>query len=343
VSGVSLGVVLIVVTAGLVNGFLTRQAERNSAVTAELMVRPAGRDFGLGFELTAAPSLPLSMIESIRSIEGVTDAVPVVQYLYTNHLIDGVEYESFVRASGARIVEGRAIAEGDELMVDTVLQRSWKLKPGDEVELLDRKLRVVGIYSPESLARFKVPLSTLQNYLNRPGLCSMMLVKVDDPLRSEEVAARIRERFPDLGVIETRELPRLFARGTPALQTFLQVVTGLAAVVSGLVILLAMYTTITERTRQIGILKSLGASKLWIATEIEKEALLISVAGALAGFVVSVTMGFLIEALTSLKMDFNAEWFGYSLLISIASGAIGALYPALRAANQDPVKALSYE
>lgn len=343
IAGVSLGVVLVVVTAGLVNGFLSKQAERNSAVSAELMIRPAGRDFGLGFELTAAPSLPVSMIESLKSVEGVSDAVAVAQYLQANHLIDGIDYESFTRVSDARVVEGRPAVEGDEVMVDAVLQRNWKLKPGDEIELFDTRFKVVGIYAPESLARFKVPLSTMQRYLNRPGLCSMVLVKAADTSRQEEIAARIRERFSELGVIETRDLPRLFARGTPALQTFLRVVVGLAATVSILVILLAMYTTITERTRQIGILKSLGASKLWIATEIEKEALLITLAGALAGFIVSVTVGFVIENLTSLKVDFNIGWFVYSLLISIASGAMGALYPALRAANQDPVKALGYE
>lgn len=341
--GVSLGVVLVVVTAGLVNGFLTKQAERNSAVRAELMIRPVGRDFGLGFELTAAPSLPVSIIESINSVEGVTDAVPVAQYLQSNHLVDGVEYESFTRASDARIIEGRPAMEGDEVMVDTVLQRSWKIKPGDNIELLDSKFKVVGIYAPESLARFKVPLLTMQNYLNRPGLCSMVLVKIADNANQEDVAARIRAQFSDLAVIETRDLPRLFAQGTPALQTFMRVVVGLAATVSILVILLAMYTTIIERTRQIGILKSLGASKLWIATEIEKEALIISFVGALTGFAISIAIGFTIEKLTSLRVDLNIKWFAYSLLISILSGAVGALYPALRAASQDPVKALSYE
>ena len=63
----------------------------------------------------------------------------------------------------------------------------------------------------------------------------------------------------------------------------------------------------------------------------------------LAGFIVSIAVGTVIEKLTSLKVDFNVGWFGYSLLISIVSGAMGALYPALRAANQDPVKALGYE
>ena len=112
----------------------------------------------------------------------------------------------------------------------------------------------------------------------------MLLVKLAPILRrQEEVAARIKERFPDHSVTLTRDLPILIGRGVPALQTFLNVVISLSIIVSSLVILLTMYTTVAERTRQIGVLKSLGASKALIAGDIEKEALLISALGVLSG------------------------------------------------------------
>ena len=66
---------------------------------------------------------------------------------------------------------------------------------------------------------------------------------------------------------------------------------GLAAVVSALVVMLAMYTTITERTREIGILKAMGASRGYIIGVIEKEAILISVLGLVFGFVVALIAG----------------------------------------------------
>jgi putative ABC transport system permease protein len=104
-----------------------------------------------------------------------------------------------------------------------------------------------------------------------------------------------------------------------------------------------MYTTVTERTRQIGVLKSLGASKRWIAGEIEKEALLLSLLGVVSGFVLSVVGKYIVQRSTGINVDLEGIWLFYALALGMTSGALGALYPALRAANQDPVKALSYE
>jgi putative ABC transport system permease protein len=141
----------------------------------------------------------------------------------------------------------------------------------------------------------------------------------------------------------TSQVPIQYARGHPSLQTFIRVVITLAVIVSALVILLAMYTTVTERTRQIGVLKSLGASKGWIAGEIEKEALIISLLGVLAGFLASAGGKLLIQKLTPIQVELDPVWLAYALVLGVVSGVLGALYPAVRAANQDPVKALSYE
>ena len=339
-AGVAIGVVLVVLTVGLTHGFLNEQGQRNSAVTAEIMVRQAGT-FGIGLE--KGLTVPVSIIEKIRSIEGVEAAVPIGQNLHLRRLIDGVDYVSFEKVSGVRVIEGKPISSGDEVMIDSVLQQNKKLKVGGQIDVFDRPFRIVGVYEPESLGRLKVPLSTLQDQLHGAGLCSMILVKVKDPSQQEEVAANIKSLLPDYGILLTRDLPNLYSRGTPALQTFLQVVLALSIVISSLVILLAMYTTVTERTRQIGILKSLGASSFWIASEVEKEAMMISIIGIIAGFGLSVAGKYFIQKLTSLHVELEAIWLLYAMGISIVSAVLGALYPALRAANQDPVKALAYE
>jgi putative ABC transport system permease protein len=340
IAGVALGVVLVVLTVGVVHGFLNEQGRRNSAVTAEIWFRPPG---GFNLNLSSTLSMKASLADELRSIEGVRDAVPIGNIIKGNRVIDGVDFEQFTRVSDVRVIEGRAIASGDEVMIDSYSKQNRKLKVGDEIELLDRPFRVVGVYEPESLGRVKIPLETLQQFFNMPGNCSLILIKVDDPSKQEEVAARIKERFPQNGLDLTRDIPILYARGTPAMQTFLNVVVILAIVISSLVILLAMYTTVVERTRQIGVLKSLGASRFWIAGEIEKEALLISLLGVLSGFGLSVAGKYIIQRLASMNVELEAMWLFYALVLGILSGALGALYPALRAAGQDPVKALSYE
>lgn len=338
-AGVALGVVLVVLTVGIAHGFLHDQGRRNSAVTAEIMLGPPGSTFGLSLNPTL--SLPLDLADKIRTIDGVRDIVPVGQYL-SGHVIDGIDYESFTRVSEMRIVEGRPIASGDEAIIDRIQQKQGKLKLGDPLAIFDRPFIVVGIYEPESLARIKVPLATMQEFLNRK-LCSMLLVKLTDPSRQEEVAAQIKERFPDNSVTLTRDLPILIGRGIPALQTFLSVVISLSIMVSSLVILLTMYTTVAERTRQIGVLKSLGASRALIAGDIEKEALLISALGVLAGSLLAVAGKFLITRLTPISVELEPLWLFYALALGLLAGGLGALYPALRAANLDPVKALAYE
>jgi len=340
IAGVALGVVLVVLTVGIAHGFLNEQGRRNSAITAEIIFSSPGTTFG--FSLNPTLSLKMSELEVLRGMAGVRDVVPLGQYL-RGRMVDGIEYDSFCRVSELRIVEGRPFASGYEAIIDRFQQQKNKLKVGDNIEVLDRQFKIVGVYSPESLGRIKVPLETIQKYLNRPETCSAALIKVQDATRVEEVATRIKERFPDYSILLTRDLPILYAQGTPALHSFLRVVVALAAIISSLVILLTMYTTVTERTRQIGILKSLGASKSWIAGEIEKEALLISSVGVLVGFILSVGGKVLIMRLTTLTVDLEPAWLLYALGIGMTAGVLGALYPALRAATQDPVTALAYE
>jgi len=117
----------------------------------------------------------------------------------------------------------------------------------------------------------------------------------------------------------------------------------LSAIVSALVIMLAMHTTITERTREIGILKAMGASRGYIIGEIEREALLISFLGLLVGFALAGIAGFGIHKATGLVFEFGARWALTAAAIGLLGGALGAFYPAARAANLDPVNALAYE
>jgi putative ABC transport system permease protein len=338
-AGVALGVVLVVLTVGIAHGFLHDQGRRNSAVTAEIMLGPPGSTFGLS--LNPVLLLPLDLVDKIRTIDGVRDVVPVGQYL-SGHVIDGIDYDSFTKVSDLRVVEGRPFTSGDETIIDRIQQKQRNLKVGDSLAIFDRPFTVVGIYEPESLARIKVPLATMQEFLNRK-LCSMVLVRLTDPSRQEEVATQIKERFPENSVTLTRDLPILIGRGIPALQTFLSVVISLSIMVSSLVILLTMYTTVAERTRQIGVLKSLGASKALIAGDIEKEALLISALGVLAGSLLAVAGKLLITRLTPISVELEPLWLFYALALGLLAGGLGALYPALRAANLDPVKALAYE
>lgn len=214
---------------------------------------------------------------------------------------------------------------------------------GSKVTLYDRPFTIVGVYEPPGGGRIKIPLSTMQEQLGGEGHCTTVLVACNSPAEQDAVAARIRAAFPEDQIIFTRDLPELYASGVPALNVFLNVVVAVAATISMLVILLAMYTTVTERTRQIGILKSLGMSKSAIALVIEQEAILVSFLGVVFGILLTLFFRFAVMRTTSLTVEIEARWIMISLGVGLLGGTIGALYPALRAARQDAVDALSYE
>lgn len=346
VLGTAVGVLLIVFTVGLAHGILHEHSRREANVGAEIMVRASGT---LGLGGTDPFVLPVSRAQQIAQIDGVREATPIGQAMdksdggFGSRFLDGIDFDDYAAVTRLRLREGSKLTGGDQIIVDPVWLQQRHGSLGYTLQLFERPFKVVGVYEPPGGARVKIPLSTMQNQFGGEGRCTAILVACVDPSKQDEVAARVKIRFPDDQIIFTRDLPELYASGVPALDVFLKVVVGVAAAISMLVILLAMYTTVTERTRQIGVLKSLGMSKTSIAFVIEKEAILVSLLGVAAGVLLTLAARFAIMRATDLTVEIEPRWIGIAFLVGLVGGTIGALYPALRAAGQDAVDALSYE
>lgn len=344
--GVAVGVLLVVFTVGLAHGVLRERGRRESDVGAEIIVRASGTT---GLAGTQRFALPVMLADGLQAVEGVRVAVPIGQNTdvsdtgFGMRVIDGIPFERYAQLSGLRVVEGRGLQGGDEAIVDSVWREQRKAKVGDPVKLYGRDFRIVGVYEPPGGGRIKIPLATMQEQVGSPDFCNAVLVSAVNPAQQDALAERIHARFPKEQLLFTRDLPEIYTSSVPALNVFIDVVVGVAASISMLVILLAMYTTVTERTRQIGVLKSLGMSNAGVAWVIEQEALVVSVLGVLLGLVLTLAARFLVMHTTTLTVDIEPRWLVLSLVIGLLGGTLGALYPALRAARQDPVEALSYE
>ena len=346
VAGIAIGVLLVVFTVGLAHGLLRERGKREANIGAQLMLRPAGM---IGLSGSQSFTLPVARASEIARLPGVRMAVAIGQSLdvsdtgFGSRLIEGIPYEQYAALNGLTIKEGRGLETGDEVIVDSAWQRERNVAIGSTLQIYERPFKLVGTYEPPGGGRIKIPLATMQEQVGSENRCNTILVAAIDPAKQEEVAARIKERFPEDQIILTRELPELYMSSVPALNVFLKVVVGVAATISMLVILLAMYTTVTERTRQIGILKSLGMSKRSIAWVIEQEAIFVSVLGVFVGVLLTLIVRFFVMRSTTLVVDVEPKWIAISLVVGLIGGSVGALYPAMRAARQDAVDALSYE
>ena len=344
--GTAVGVLLIIFTVGLAHGVLRERGKRESNIGAEIMIRASG-SLGVGggtpFKLQASHAAEIATIPGVRAATPIGQALDRSDSGFGSRLIDGIEYDEYANLAGITIREGRQLMSGDEAIVDPEWKERRKAKVGDTVPLFQRPFKIVGVYEPPGGGRIKIPLATMQEQEGASGRATAIFVSCVEPSKQNEVAARIQERFPDDQLIFTRDLPELYASGVPALNVFIKVVVGVAAAISMLVILLAMYTTVTERTRQIGILKSLGMSKPAIAWVIEQEAILVSLMGVILGVLLTLAAQFVVMRVTSLTIVIEPRWVIVALAVGLVGGTIGALYPALRAARQDAVEALSYE
>jgi len=346
VAGVALGVCLIMLFTGLARGMSNDLQRRASNVRAEIIFTRPG-----SLQLTASTAnLSTKYVDSLKQIDGVEEVLPVIRYASPGgrgvgwEQIEGVEWEPFARVNQIHLESGKAPQAADEVVIDETKAANDKLSLGSPLKLFgDKPYRIVGIYAPESGARVKMTLAAMQEALESPWRCTYMLIKLREPNDQVAVAKRIDAQLPGNKIQFTRELFTSLEKSIPYLGVFLRVLVGLAAIVSALVVMLAMYTTITERTREIGILKAMGASRRYIVMIIESEAILISAVGLVVGFILSFLAGFAIHRVYGLFFEYTWGWAITAAAIGILGGAIGALYPALRASNLDAVSALAYE
>jgi len=346
VAGIALGVSLVMLFTGLARGMSNDLQRRATNVRAELIFMRPG-----AVQLTATTAnLDTRYVARLKAIEGIEEALPVIRHFFQGtggigiEQIDGVAWDAYARMNGINMVAGQGLQNLNEVVIDETKARNNNYRVGDLIKPFGtEEYRIAGIYSPESGARVKMSLEAMQTALEAEGKCTFVFIKLLNPDQLQEVAQRIDQELPGNTIQPTRDVFTSFEKSIPYLGVFLRVLVGLAAVVSSLVVMLAMYTTITERTREIGILKAMGASRGYIVGIIEKEAILISFIGLVAGFAVSLVAGYFIHKTYGLVFEYSWTWALVAAAIGLGGGILGALYPAWRASNLDAVNALAYE
>ena len=346
VLAVAIEVAMVVMVVGLCHGLVNDSAHRVEGVGADILVRPPGSSFFMGMGEAPMPIKIGDLLAKLPRVLAVTPTVVHVNAVQSLDLIYGIDLASFNAVSGGFVYHsGGPFQAPYDILVDDIYARANHSKVGQTINLMNHDFRICGIVEHGKLARRFIPLATLQDLMGAQDKATTFFIKCTDPAYTQQTTDAIKTLMRGYTILPMKEYMDLMtSNNLPGLNYFITVMIGLAVGIGFLVIFLSMYTTITERTREIGILKSLGASKTYVISVIMKEAVLLTAVGIIAGFIGSVILRKLfITLFPTLPIELSWDWRLYAAGLALIGSVVGAFYPALRAARLDPVDALAYE
>ena len=344
---IAIPVTLVLTLVGLSRGMIDDSRRRASGVGADILIRPKGSSVMTG--LSDSP-INEKLLDFLRRQPHVRIATGVVIRNLQGFLssMAGIDLPEFTRmsAGGFEFLAGGPFESRDDLIVDDYYARERNLKVGSRVELLNKTWTVRGIVRSGVLNRLFADLHNLQELTGSTGKLSQIYVKVDDPKNVPAVMNALKAELVDYPIYSMEEFVSLLrVDSITELRIFIRVMIGISVVIGFAVVCLSMYMAVLQRTREIGILKSLGASKLFVLAIIVREAVLMALAGTVIGIGLSFLARWSLNTFvpSSFRTDVTPDWWPYAALIALSGAILGSLYPGWRAASQDPIEALAYE
>jgi putative ABC transport system permease protein len=345
---IALEVALILLIAGLCYGILNDDKARTAGIGADVIVQPPGSSFLAG--ISGAP-VSVKVADVLRRMPHVKVVSPVIWQITTAgslEVIDGIDLASFEALGGPfQYLEGGPFRGPNDVLIDDYVARQKHVKVGDAMQILNRDFRVAGIVASGRGARKFLPIDTLQDLLGAKDRASVFYVKLDDPANADRVVNEVKTQpgMEKYSVLSTPDyLSMMTPSHLPGFKPFIGVVIGVSLIIGFLVIFQSMYAAVMERTREIGILKAMGASKPYIVNAILRETGLLAVAGIVLGILFSLAASWGIrQRFPLVQVVVSGDWIVRSMIVAVVGAVAGAIYPAFKAAGKDPIEALAYE
>ena len=350
---IAIEVTLILLIVGLSIGIMNDSKKRTAGIGADVMVQPPAHRSSRASAAPPYPSkLPMYCVPSTTSKPpspsscGPTPTA-AFEVIYGIDLKPGSPNNFDNTGHPFRYLEGGPFQGPDDIMVDDYFAGQKNVHVGDKLTMLNHDFRISGIVENGKGARKFVQMATLQDLIGATNKASMFYLRLDNPDNADSVVSEIKQH-PGLENYNVRSLKEYLAMMTvqnyPGFSSFIKVVIGISMIIGFIVIFQSMYTAVMERTREIGILKSLGADKAYIVRLILRETVTLAICGILLGIGISYIAKLGINAeVPADDGEMTGTWIGYASLIAIVGAVIGAIYPAFKAAQKDPIDALAYE
>jgi putative ABC transport system permease protein len=342
---ISVSVALILTLVGLSFGMSEESQHRQAGVGADIIVRGSTAASVISF---SSATIPEGAVAKIEEQPHVKMAIGVVNQSLDFPLVaTGVDLAKFTAMNGGfTYLEGGPIQKPDDILIDKFFAAQKHKQAGDTISLMNRDWHIAGIIGAGKLARVVVPLRVLQQMNEAEGKVSQIYVKVDNPANIGAVIDELKKLMPSYNINTLEEYIAAFSvTQIKGVKPFLSVMISVGVFSGFITVCLSMYMVVLQRTREIGILKSLGASKSFIMGIIELEALILGIAGTVVGILLSIVAWWLISTFVpaSIPMVIKPFWWPIAAAIALIASALGALYPGLSAARHDPIEALAYE
>ncbi|HKW61273.1 MAG TPA: ABC transporter permease [Candidatus Acidoferrum sp.] len=344
--GVAVEVALVILIVGLTSGLLTETAKRIEGIGADIMLQPPAASPLLSF--SGAP-MPTKIGEKVAELKYVGAVAPALLQFNSSGAVEtiwGIDEDSFRAVSGGFVfLAGHSLQGPDDMLVDDWAAKAKNLKAGDTYNVFNHDWHIAGIVEHGKGSRIFVPLATLQGLVAARDKASIFFVKCTRPEHTDDVMDEMRSLLPGYTVRPLKDMLSIMtSTNIPGLNSFINAMIALAVCIGLLVIFLTMYTSVIERTRDIGVLKSLGANHWFVIRSLLSESAALCVLGVAAGVGLSylVRAGFLWKFPT-LSILITPNWIFNAGMIALAGAMLGATYPAWMASRKDAVEALSYD
>jgi putative ABC transport system permease protein len=337
VLAVAIEVIMILSIVAIFMGMLNDSKQRTNGIGADLMLLPSNSSM---FTAVGSVSLPVVDADAIRRMPHVAIVSPAIQKISTVgnvEILYGIDYDSFNALKPFTYLSGGKFSGPYDVIIDDIQASSKNPATGmpyvlgDTMTIMDHPFRISGIVEQGKGGRKMIPLETMQNLTGTEGKASLFYIKCDNPANDNVVYQEIHT---------TRGLG---GNTLTTVDSWLDQMS-IAVIIGFLVIFQSMYTAVLERTREIGILKSMGASKMTIVSVVLRECAMLAVAGVILGIAGTycIQMVFM-HFLPTHQFEITLAWLGNAAAIAFVGAICGAIYPAFMAARKDPIDALAYE